>query len=218
MPKSGPRAGRTCSHHDGCSGGLRDARGRAYGQRMEKGHRSLKFPTTASPSAPACKGIPLLPPVGDPKATRSVVSPGTGQLISSGSRRKSRSSAERRGGCDAEPRQHIHPPESAKTILGDILGLNYSVNPNLAGKITIQTSTPVSKSDLAALFQNALRSSGAIIIRNGDMYQVETADQFSKSVPEMHRWKRGQSRRGCRDLGQSRPAQVRGRLGDEPHS
>ena len=75
--------------------------------------------------------------------------------------------------------------ESAKTILGDILGLNYSVNPNLAGKITIQTSTPVSKSDLVDLFQNALRSSGAIIIRNGGMYQVEPADQFSKSVPEI---------------------------------
>jgi len=55
--------------------------------------------------------------------------------------------------------------ESAKTILGDILELNYSVNPNLAGKITIQTSTPVPSPILVDLFQNALRSSGATIIR-----------------------------------------------------
>jgi general secretion pathway protein D len=134
--------------------------------------------------SPRVQGIPLLPPVSDPKATRSVVSPGTGQLISSGSRRKSSPPPSAGEGVTLNL-VNTSIAESAKTILGDILGLNYSVNPNLAGRITIQTSTPVSKSDLAALFQNALRSSGAIIIRNGDMYQVETADQFSKSVPEI---------------------------------
>ena len=136
------------------------------------------------PVGPRVQGIPLLPPVSDPKATRSVVSPGTGQLISSGSRRKSSPPPSAGEGVTLNL-VNTSIAESAKTILGDILGLNYSVNPNLAGRITIQTSTPVSKSDLAALFQNALRSSGAIIIRNGDMYQVETADQFSKSVPEI---------------------------------
>ena len=136
------------------------------------------------PVGPRVQGIPLLAPVSDPKATRSVVSPGTGQLISSGSRRKSSPPPSAGEGVTLNL-VNTSIAESAKTILGDILGLNYSVNPNLAGRITIQTSTPVSKSDLAALFQNALRSSGAIIIRNGDMYQVETADQFSKSVPEI---------------------------------
>jgi general secretion pathway protein D len=136
------------------------------------------------PAGPRVQGIPLLPPVSDPKATHSVVSPGTGQLISSGSRRKSSPPPSAGEGVTLNL-VNTSIAESAKTILGDILGLNYSVNPNLAGRITIQTSTPVSKSDLAALFQNALRSSGAIIIRNGDMYQVETADQFSKSVPEI---------------------------------
>jgi general secretion pathway protein D len=136
------------------------------------------------PVGPRVQGIPLLPLVSDPKATRSVVSPGTGQLISSGARRKSSPPPSAGEGVTLNL-VNTSIAESAKTILGDILGLNYSVNPNLAGRITIQTSTPVSKSDLSALFQNALRSSGAIIIRNGDMYQVETADQFSKSVPEI---------------------------------
>jgi len=137
-----------------------------------------------TPVGPRVQGIPLLAPVSDPKATHSVVSPGTGQLISSASRRKSSPPPSAGEGVTLNL-VNTSIAESAKTILGDILGLNYSVNPNLAGRITIQTSTPVSKSDLAALFQNALRSSGAIIIRNGDMYQVETADQFSKSVPEI---------------------------------
>ena len=109
---------------------------------------------------------------------------GTGQLISPAARYKSTSAPGDEEGVTLNL-ANTSIAESAKTILGDILGLNYSVNPNLAGKITIQTSTPVSRSDLVDLFQNALRSSGATIIRNGGMYQVEPADQVSRSVPEI---------------------------------
>lgn len=69
---------------------------------------------------------------------------------------------------------------AAKTILGDILRLNYSVSTKLEGRVTIQTSTPVSKSDLADLFQNALRSTGATIARTGDLYQVDTIEQAAR--------------------------------------
>ena len=130
------------------------------------------------------QGMPLLSPTNDPGANRSVVYPGSGQLISPNARRKSTPAPSDEEGVTLNL-ANTSVAEAAKTILGDILGLNYSVNPNLAGKITIQTSTPVSKSDIVELFQNALRSSGATIIRNGGMYQVESADQFSKSVPEI---------------------------------
>jgi general secretion pathway protein D len=128
--------------------------------------------------------MPLLAPTADPKATRSVVSPGTGELVSSTARDKSKTVPSTEEGVTLNL-VNTSIAESAKTILGEILGLNYSVNPNLPGRITIQTSTPVSKSDLAELFQNALRSSGATVIRNGSMYQVEPADQFSRNVPEV---------------------------------
>jgi general secretion pathway protein D len=130
------------------------------------------------------QGMALLSPISDPGATNSVVYAGTGQLISPTARRTSTAAPSDKEGVTLNL-ANTSVAEAAKTILGDILGLNYSVNPNLAGKITIQTSTPVSKSDLVELFQNALRSSGAIIIRNGGMYQVEPTDQFSKSVPEI---------------------------------
>lgn len=135
-------------------------------------------------ATPRAQGMPLLSPTSDPAATRSVVYAGTGQLVSPAARRKSAPAPSDEEGVMLNL-VNTSVAESAKTILGDILGLNYSVNPNLAGKITIQTSTPTSKSDLVDLFQNALRSSGATIIRNGGMYQVEPADQFSRSVPEI---------------------------------
>src|SRR5262245_28439496 len=130
------------------------------------------------------QGMPLLSPTNDPGANRSVVYPGSGQLISSTARRKSMPAPSDEEGVTLNL-ANTSVAEAAKTILGDILGFNYSVNPNLAGKITIQTSTPISKSDLVELFQNALRSSGATIIRNGGLYQVEPTEQFSKSVPEI---------------------------------
>ena len=126
----------------------------------------------------------MLAPTTDPKATRSVVSAGTGQLVASAARDKSKAVPSAEEGVTLNL-VNTSIAESSKTILGDILGFNYSVNPNLPGKITIQTSTPVSKTDLVELFQNALRSSGATIIRNGSMYQVEPADQFSRNVPEI---------------------------------
>jgi general secretion pathway protein D len=130
------------------------------------------------------QGMALLSPTSDPDATKSVVYAGTGQLISPTARSKSTPAPRDEEGVTLNL-ANTSVAEAAKTILGDILGLNYSVNPNLAGKITIQTSTPISKSDLVELFQNALRSSGATIIRNGGLYQVEPTDQFSKSVPEI---------------------------------
>lgn len=72
--------------------------------------------------------------------------------------------------------------EAAKTILGDILKLNYSVSSRVDGKITIQTSTPVSRSDLIDLFQNALQSSGAAVSKNGDIYQIVPLDASTRAL------------------------------------
>jgi general secretion pathway protein D len=133
-------------------------------------------------AGPRVQGLPLLSPTN--ADARSVIYAGSGQMISPAVRDKSAHTPSSEEGVTLNL-VNASVAESAKTILGDILALNYSVNPNLVGKITIQTSTPVSKSDLVDLFQNALRSSGATIVRNGAMYQVEPADQFSKSFPEI---------------------------------
>jgi general secretion pathway protein D len=143
-----------------------------------------RAPDDGKPASSRGQGMRLLSPTPDPAAAHSVVSAGTGQLISSAARDKSKAAPSEEEGVTLNL-VNTSIAESAKTILGDILGLNYSVNPNLPGRITIQTSTPVSKVDLVELFQNALRSGGATIIRNGSMYQVEPADQFSRSVPEI---------------------------------
>ena len=156
-------------------------------QRIGDRRRSPGLPTANQPH-PRAQGMALLSPTSDPGAANSVglCRHRPVRFSHRSARLSTPAPSDKRGGGDAESRQYVRRRGHANTILGDILGLNYSVNPNLAGKITIQTSTPVSKSDLSSsCFQNALRSSGAIIIRNGGMYQSEPTDQFSKSVPEI---------------------------------
>ena len=72
---------------------------------------------------------------------------------------------------------NVPAPQAAKTILGDILGVRYTVDPGIEGKITIQTPKPVAKSAVIDLFQAALRSNNAAIVDNNGMYRIVAADQ-----------------------------------------
>jgi general secretion pathway protein D len=67
---------------------------------------------------------------------------------------------------------NVPAPQAAKTILGDILLVRYTVDPGIEGKITIQTPKPVAKSAVIDLFQAALRSNNAAIINNNGMYRI----------------------------------------------
>jgi general secretion pathway protein D len=72
---------------------------------------------------------------------------------------------------------NVPAPQAAKTILGDILSVRYTVDPGIEGKITIQTPKPVAKSAVIDLFQSALRSNNAAIVNTNGMYRIVAADQ-----------------------------------------
>ena len=66
--------------------------------------------------------------------------------------------------------------EMSKTVLGDILQLNYTVSDKVKASITLSTAQPVSKEDLLKIFESILRSEGiAISVENG-VYRVIPAD------------------------------------------
>jgi general secretion pathway protein D len=72
---------------------------------------------------------------------------------------------------------NVPAPQAAKTILGDILGVKYTVDPGIEGKITIQTPKPVAKSAVIDLFQAALRSNNAALVNSRGLYRIVPADQ-----------------------------------------
>jgi len=72
---------------------------------------------------------------------------------------------------------NVPAPQAAKTILGDILEVKYTVDPGIEGKITIQTPKPVAKSAVIDLFQAALRSNNAALVNSKGLYRIVPADQ-----------------------------------------
>ena len=72
---------------------------------------------------------------------------------------------------------NVPAPQAAKTILGDMLGIKYTVDPAIEGKITIQTPNPVSRSAVVDLFQAALRANNAALVKANGQYRIVPVDQ-----------------------------------------
>ena len=72
---------------------------------------------------------------------------------------------------------NVPAPQAAKTILGDIMAVRYTVDPSIEGKITIQTPRPVAKSTAVDLFQAALRANGAAIVDANGLFKIVPLDQ-----------------------------------------
>jgi general secretion pathway protein D len=67
--------------------------------------------------------------------------------------------------------------QAAKTVLGDMVGVNYLIDPRVDGVITVQTTQPVTKADALELFQAALAPIGATLVENRGIYRISPADQ-----------------------------------------
>ena len=67
--------------------------------------------------------------------------------------------------------------QAAKTVLGDMIGVNYVVDPRVDGVITVQTTQPVTKAGALELFQAALSPIGAVLVQSRGIYRIAPADQ-----------------------------------------
>jgi len=72
--------------------------------------------------------------------------------------------------------------QAAKTVLGDMIGVNYVVDPRVDGVISVQTTRPVSKAEALEMFQSALKPIGAVLVQNRGTYQIAPADQSATGV------------------------------------
>ncbi|MFA5922841.1 MAG: type II secretion system secretin GspD [Methylococcaceae bacterium] len=67
--------------------------------------------------------------------------------------------------------------EVAKVILGDILGQNYVLSPKVAGKVTLQTTEPLTKEELLPTLEMVLRMNNAALVKDGRIYHIEPASE-----------------------------------------
>jgi general secretion pathway protein D len=60
----------------------------------------------------------------------------------------------------------------AKTLLGDILKLNFVVDPSVQGNVTLATVGPIPRNDVLPAFESVLRISNAAIVRDHDLVKI----------------------------------------------
>jgi general secretion pathway protein D len=54
----------------------------------------------------------------------------------------------------------------AKVILGDVLGVGYTIDPRVQGTVTMASVRPIAKADALYVLENALRMSGVALVRD----------------------------------------------------
>jgi general secretion pathway protein D len=129
------------------------------------GGQTVSEPAVANPS-------PALP------AEAPVILPGTGVMI--GTAPAARPPAEGQGDItlsfvNADVREVL------PRVLGDILHLNYAVDPKVQGTITVQTSRPIRQQDVLPILGETLRASGLSLIEASGIYRVTTSDEAARA-------------------------------------
>jgi general secretion pathway protein D len=72
--------------------------------------------------------------------------------------------------------------EVAKVVLSDILGESYVLSPKVTGKVTLQTTDPLTKEELLPALEMVLRMNNAALVKDGRIYHIEpTADALFTS-------------------------------------
>ncbi|MGH6846727.1 MAG: secretin N-terminal domain-containing protein, partial [Methylocella sp.] len=64
----------------------------------------------------------------------------------------------------------------AKVILGDILGVGYSIDPRVQGTISLSSGRPVPKSEVLFVLESALHTSNAVLVHDAGGYHIVPAD------------------------------------------
>ncbi len=62
--------------------------------------------------------------------------------------------------------------DAAAAILGELLGENYIVDPNVSGTVNIQSAQPISRAIAIEVFELALKQNGAALIKRDDIFAV----------------------------------------------
>ena len=72
--------------------------------------------------------------------------------------------------------------EVSTQILGNILKLNYTIDPAVHGAATLRTVTPLARSQLLPVLQSLLAQNGAALVQSGGLYRVVPAAQAAAAL------------------------------------
>ena len=146
----------------------------------------------------ACASIPppaiqrsAAPPVAEPaaaaaaandaaaaaRAPQAVIRRGTGQVIDADAARSAPSPPGVSGSGSTFNFEGTPLPVVVKAILGDMLGQNYVIAPDVQGTVTLSTPHPVSAAGARDLLEMVLGWNNARMVYSGGRYNIVRADQ-----------------------------------------
>ena len=73
--------------------------------------------------------------------------------------------------------QNADLKEVIGVVLGDMLGVNYVLDPAVQGAVTIQTTRPLRRDDLLPTLETLLRTHGFAAVKTGDTYRILPIDK-----------------------------------------
>ena len=65
----------------------------------------------------------------------------------------------------------------AKSILDDVLGVGYVIDPRVQGSISLSTERPIAKKDMLFILESALHANNLIMVREGKAYRIAPATE-----------------------------------------
>ena len=65
----------------------------------------------------------------------------------------------------------------AKSVLGDVLGVGYVIDPRAQGTISLSSGRPVEKKDMLYVLENALSANNLVMVRNASGYRIAPANE-----------------------------------------
>lgn len=134
-----------------------------------------KMPLPQAHPVSQTTGIPLEPEV-DTKTTQVEVFPSDEPGINN----RIRASTAKTGGAKGEYSLNFDDAdlgEVAKVILSDILGKNYTLSPQVSGKVTLQTTQPLSKDDLIPTLEMLLSVNNAALVIESGLYVIKPSNE-----------------------------------------
>lgn len=131
------------------------------------------WPVSAPPAHVRDEGGPSV------RSEAQFIELGTGEFVKPADREKEPSAAE---GTVTLNFENTALAEVVKVVLGDLLGRNYVVDPEVRGRVTLQTSHPIARQNLLPTLEMLLRMNGAAVVLQGDLYHVVPREQLTQGM------------------------------------
>jgi general secretion pathway protein D len=130
---------------------------------------------TSLTSAPA-KAPEVANPTPIAPAERAQIVSGTGVLVGTAAPPQSSAAQPAAAGDITLNFVNTDVREVLPRVLGDILHLNYTIDPKVQGNITIQTSRPIRQQDVLPVLEETLRASGLVLVQANGIYRLVGSD------------------------------------------